>query len=315
MSMGKKGESPDTHMAFSSFAHIPDLQSLEFAVILREEGNGEELVSRMLPMSRIVPGQPVERKVREQPVAISTKIPCTRPECVAQRNRIQEMMDANEMLQDQLDEVEGSIRSVMNKIDNLEKSNKQAETANDELETQMTELDQRSALLEIEAEEGTRQKRELNKKVAQLEAEIEKLVAQTEERNKQREMAVAASSNQVVFAPFNWSRGPEPLPNDANGYATRDTTESDEKVFVASLDLWDGTYGGSAAKQSDFISSTLRPSTTPGRTFRMPTPPYIAAAKARASTPGGAKGKGRLRDRPVTTGRGGTRRGEGVKAF
>ena len=291
---------PDTHMAFSSFAHIPDLQSLEFAVVLREEGNAEEIVSRMLPMSRIVPGEPVEKKKREAPVAMSTKIPCTRPECVAARNRLQDMEDANEALQDQLDEVEDGIRSVMNKMENIDKANKSAETQNDELETQMNELDQQSAALEIEAEEGSRQKRELNKKVAQLQAEIDKFMKETKDRDDQRERAAASNQVEVVFKPFNWTRGPEPEVNDDKGYATKSTSEKEEKLFVASLDLWDGTYGGSAAKQSEFLGKTLRPRTTPGRTFRMPTPPYMAAAKARAMTPGGAKSKGRLRGRDMT---------------
>ncbi|GMI41015.1 hypothetical protein TeGR_g11620 [Tetraparma gracilis] len=292
--------SPDTHMAFSSFAHIPDLQSLEFAVVLREEGNGEDIVSRMLPMSRIVPGAPVERKVRDPPVVMSVKEPCTRPECVAQRNRIQEMEDANEMLQEQLDDIEGSIRREMSKMESVEKANKTAEAANDELETAMNELDQKSAALEIEAEEGQRQKRDLHKKVQQLEAEIESFRKQTEERNRQREMAMASNQVEVVFAPqLNpfATQAPAPVINDSHGYATRPTSEREERLFVASLDLWDTTYGGSATKQSDFLSQSLRPRTTPNRTFRMPTPPYLAKARDRVKTPNGGKTKGRLRDR------------------
>eukprot|EP00518_Triparma_eleuthera_P001357 CAMPEP_0182462166 /NCGR_PEP_ID=MMETSP1319-20130603/6524_1 /TAXON_ID=172717 /ORGANISM="Bolidomonas pacifica, Strain RCC208" /LENGTH=295 /DNA_ID=CAMNT_0024661561 /DNA_START=97 /DNA_END=983 /DNA_ORIENTATION=+ len=224
-------KNPEQHgMAFSAFAHIPDLQSLEFAVVLREEGNGEDIVSRMLPMSRIVPGEVKEREKKKPAAPISTKEPCTRPECMANRNRIQEMQDANEAVREQLEEVEIGIRQMMAKLEGLEKSNRSADQQNDELEGTNNELEQQIGMLEIEAEEGNRQKRDLHKKIAQLEKEIEMFMKQTEERNKQREQALKSNQNEVNFGGKGFKTSAEPF----------------DKLFVSSLDMWDRQWGGLA---------------------------------------------------------------------
>ena len=278
-------------MAFSSFSHIGDLQSLSFAVVLREEGNGEDIVARMLPMSRIVPGVPEEKKKKREPRVAETKEPCKRPECEAQRSRLQEMRDANDLLQDQLDEAAAAAGAAESKAESAADANRAALAANDELEARMSELDQKSAALEIEEEEGARQKRELRKKAEQLEKEIEKLRKQTEDRNRQREEAAASNQVEVVFAshaPFNRAGF------NRAGSATRSVGETEERLFVESLDLWDRSYGGSAAKQSAFLSETLRPCTAPTRVLKMPTPPYVVEAMAKMAkrAGGGTKKKG-----------------------
>ena len=56
----------------------------------------------MLPMSRIIPGEPKEREKRAPLQQQLTKEPCTRPECVANQKRIQELRDGNEMLKEQV---------------------------------------------------------------------------------------------------------------------------------------------------------------------------------------------------------------------
>ena len=188
-------------MPFSAFAHINDLQSLEFAVVLREEGNGEDIVSRMLPMSRIVPGEPKERERRSPPPSLlpSTKEPCMRPECMANKARLEELKDGNEALKEQLEDVEIEIRQSMSKLEAIEKSNRIADQQNDETESTLNELDQQMSLLEIEAEDGIRQKADLHKKIVQLEQEIANFMKQKEERDKQRVHAMESNQCEVVF--------------------------------------------------------------------------------------------------------------------
>ena len=258
-------------MAFSSFAHIPDLQSLEFAVVLREEGNGEDIVSRMLPMSRIVPGEVKEReRPKKAPAPISTKDPCTRPECMANRNRIQEMQDTNDAVREQLEDVEIGIRQMMAKLEGIEKSNKVNDQQNEELESNLSSLDQQISVLEIEAEEGNRTKRELYKKIEQEKAAIAHSEKLTEERNQQGEQALKSNQNELIFGGKNFH-------SKANLF---------DKVSVSSLDLWDSNWGGSPSKQTEFLASTVRPKTTPGRVFKMPTPKYLE--KVPAAVSGGA---------------------------
>ncbi|GMI23757.1 hypothetical protein TrCOL_g8643 [Triparma columacea] len=273
MAPSSQTDSPESHMPFSAFAHIPDLQSLEFAVVLREEGNGEDIVSRMLPMSRIVPGEPKERERRPPPEKTSTKEPCMRPECVANLNRINELKEGNEMLKEQLEDVEIEIRQNMSRLEAIEKSNRLSDQQNDELETQMNDLDQQVGVLEIEAEDGIRQKRDLHKKIAQLEAEVAMFLKQKEERDQQREQATKSNQCEVVFGGISVARPPKDL--DIINDEAQMSTPAVDRLFVNSLDVWDRNFGGSPTKQNDFVASMIRPSTTPGRIFKMPLPKYL----------------------------------------
>ncbi|GMH77822.1 hypothetical protein TL16_g07545 [Triparma laevis f. inornata] len=244
-------------MAFSSFAHIPDLQSLEFAVVLREEGNGEDIVSRMLPMSRIVPGEIKERERPKKTVApISTKEPCVRPECMANRNRIQEMQDTNDAVREQLEDVEIGIRQLMAKLEGIDKSNKVNDQQNEELEGNLSTLDQQIGLLEIEAEE--------------------------------RLQALKSNQNELVFNPRSH----------------KSSSSAYDKVSVRSLDMWDSNWGGSPTKQTEFLASTIRPKTTPGRVFKMPTPKYLEKVQAVGgggqSRPKSSAGTMRVRKAPMS---------------
>ena len=61
-------------MAFSNFSHLEDqpgaLSILKFVVGMSGVGGAaaaEDAVARMLPMSKIVPGKPIERRVRAAP--------------------------------------------------------------------------------------------------------------------------------------------------------------------------------------------------------------------------------------------------------
>ena len=54
-----------SHLAYSSFSHIGDVQNLSFAVGLREDEEHAELyVQKILPMCKIVPGKPLEKRKR-----------------------------------------------------------------------------------------------------------------------------------------------------------------------------------------------------------------------------------------------------------
>ncbi|GMI51365.1 hypothetical protein ScalyP_jg969 [Parmales sp. scaly parma] len=274
MAPASPGSPPDKGIAFSSFAHIHDLQALEFAVVLREEGNGEDIVSRMLPMSRIVPG---EVKVKEKRVPkqtpISTKEPCTRPECMQNKCRTDEMLDTNEGLREQLEDLDGAIGSSVNKLSAIDKQNKAADDQNEELQGAMQEIEQQAATLEIEAEEGSRQKRDLLNKVAQLEAEVVKFNKQAEDRRMQMENAMKATKSEVVF-------GRSPQKNSL------------DSLFVSSLDLWDIN---DTIAQENFLANTNRPKTTPGRVFRAPVPEYMKRAQQQQTpgSPAGGRSPGR----------------------
>jgi hypothetical protein len=54
----------ESHPAYSSFSHIEGLANLAFSVGLREDGGTDDVVSKIIPMARIVPGVPIERRIR-----------------------------------------------------------------------------------------------------------------------------------------------------------------------------------------------------------------------------------------------------------
>ena len=144
----------------------------------------------------------------------------------------------------------------MSRLEAIEKSNRLSDQQNDELETQMNDLDQQVGVLEIEAEDGIRQKRDLHKKIAQLEAEVAMFLKQKEERDQQREQATKSNQCEVVFGGINVARPSKDL--DIINDEAQMSTPAVDRLFVNSLDVWDKNFGGSPTKQNDFVASMVR---------------------------------------------------------
>ena len=127
----------NSHPVFSDYVHLPRLDDLTFAVTLRAEEEGAaELIAKMLPLSRITPGVPVQRVIRtvEKEEGI-----CQRFECIARREKLEELNSENDELRAQLKEAVDKVTATKNRIALIEKSMSIAEGKNDSMRAEIDE--------------------------------------------------------------------------------------------------------------------------------------------------------------------------------
>jgi len=196
---GEKDESD--HLAYSSFSHIENIDDLSFAVGLRygDEDDVTEAIGRIIPMSRILPGKPAQQRGGQKDEGSLEE--CDNPECLARQDRYRELADANVSLRTQYEELELSLKMTLNKLQLMDKANKLAEDANDKLQEQLDEIRGRTSILEVEGSEGQKVNSQLKTKLSGLETEIATLRKQAEERRIAKEEAERSSASEVVFAP------------------------------------------------------------------------------------------------------------------
>jgi len=237
--------SSPTHLAYSSFSHIDELPDLYMAVGLRNEKDDvQEVIDRILPMSRIVPGKKAEKRTVSN---IGTIEDCEVPECLARQDRYRELGNANNSVKTQYEELEMHIKLTVNKLHMMEKTNTAVEGSNDKLQEQLDELRSHSRILEAESQQWILQNTELKKRLNLLEAEISKLRAQADERRSVKEQAEKSASVEVVFAP---RRSPIKLSRESRDVADLDDW-GDDRSDTSSTD---GRRGG--GKQGAFTLMT-----------------------------------------------------------
>lgn len=117
---------------YSDFSHMSAKQGIgdiRFAVSLRED-NADEMIARVFPMTRIIPGIKKEKTIRKVEKKIEDKI-CSRPDCSARKEKLNELKNENNNLRTKLKQLEDKIETTRNKIALTEKSIIMAEEKND----------------------------------------------------------------------------------------------------------------------------------------------------------------------------------------
>lgn len=173
-------ERENAHPVFSDYCHMcGNIGSLSFAVGLRC-ADPEAVVSKIIPLTKVVSGQKKERAIRR--VLEVEERTCTRPECVARVQKLAEIHQENEHLRVQLKTVEARCAAAKNKAALTETANAMVEEKNDELRSQIDEVQMAIQQAEAEALRGDSQNQVLRNQLTVLQKEIEKLRAQTEEK-------------------------------------------------------------------------------------------------------------------------------------
>lgn len=192
----KGGE--DRHPVFSDYCHIAsNVGSLAFAVGLRCE-DPDNVVSKMLPLTKVVHAKKQERKIRK--VVETEERICTRPECIARAQRLDELQLENEPLRAQLKALEARCAAAKNKVALTENANAMVEEKNDELRAQIDETQLAIQTAEAEAFRGDSQNQVLRNQLSMLQKEIEKLKAQTEEKAKSMQNLKDKANQEVIFS-------------------------------------------------------------------------------------------------------------------
>ena len=294
-----EGFSSPTHLAFSSFSHITDMPTLTMSVGLREdEKKTEEWVAKIIPMAKIIPGEPIERKIRSAvDLADSDVLEAAMevPEYVELQERLRNLVASNAKARDECEAMEASIRMLTNKIAIGEAKTQTLEEANDAKIEALHETNSRKAVIEIDVKECTRVNLQLQTQVNGLNREVDKLAAQVEERLREARRA-ACRDPQVVFGP--------PL-----------SAAEERAIYAAGL----GGENEGARPPADepqlddesfFEASARRPHTTGGlggttgrapargrrrargrRAARAPAAPAVAAARTASATASAADGE------------------------
>ena len=191
-------EKEDRHPVFSDYCHIANnVGSLTFAVGLRCD-DPEAVVSKMLPLTKIVHAQKnKERKVRK--VVETEERICTRPECMARAQRLDELQSENDPLRAQLKAIEARCAAAKNKVALTENANAMVEEKNDELRAQIDETQMAIQTAEAEASRGDSQNQVLRNQLASLQKEIEKLKAATDEKARAMQNLKDKANQEVIF--------------------------------------------------------------------------------------------------------------------
>jgi septal ring factor EnvC (AmiA/AmiB activator) len=187
---------------YSDFSHMTAKQGIggiRFAVSLREE-NPDELIARVFPMTKIVPGVVKEKKVRKVEKKVEEKT-CTRPDCTARKEKMVELQNENKNLRLKLKALEDRIETARNKITLTEKSIIMTEEKNDVLNGQIEDAQQRIFTIEADVEKGEKINSTLRRQLSTLQADIERIKTETEDQNSQlRDMMDSKSEQKLVFS-------------------------------------------------------------------------------------------------------------------
>ena len=220
----------ENHPVFSDFSHVASLQGigqLTFAVGLREE-HPDQIVNRMLPLSRHVPSPVKEKKVAKKKVVVEEKA-CSRPECISRKERLGELNSENETYRIQFRALEAKLAASQNKIALTEKSIGMSEEKNDSLRGQIEDTQARIFTSEAEVEKGEVQNESLRKVLLNLQQDIERLKVQTEAVEENTVQVIATNSGQtVVFSRYPSNPAHSKLAHEVKYLGSKNQDDSDD---------------------------------------------------------------------------------------
>lgn len=190
---------------YSDFSHMSAAQglgSIKFAVGLRED-NADAIIARVFPLTKIIPVEIKEKKPKKKPKKVEEKV-CSRPDCAARKEKLNELKDENKNLRLKVKALEAKVEATKNKIGLTEKSIIMSEEKNDTLNGQIEEAQNRILSIEGDVEKAESFNQTLRRQLQQLQQEIEAINSQTVEQNRQlQELLEDKTERKIIFAPKN----------------------------------------------------------------------------------------------------------------
>ena len=198
-----ESSSVQSHLVFSDISHLGggagSLPTIKFAVGLREDASADELLGKIMPLTKVIPGKPIERAPREKKPIIEKE--CGRGDCQSKRNLLLELQSENEPFREQLRAMESKVENAKNKMALTERAIFIAEEKVEDMKIRIDELQDR---VKSQNEEVTRMdtsnsgNREL---LNQMRKDIDSLKAQTDSFNTQVHLILdRANEKPVRFA-------------------------------------------------------------------------------------------------------------------
>lgn len=187
---------------YSDFSHMSGFQgigNIRFAVSLRES-NPDAVLARVCPLTKIVPVEIKENKPKKKPKKVEEKA-CSRPDCAARKEKLNELKDENKSLKMKVKGMEGRVETTRNKITLTEKSILMAEEKNDTLNGQIEEAQNRILSITNDVDKAESFNQTLRRQFQALQQEIENIKAQTLEQNRQlQELLEDKTERKIVFS-------------------------------------------------------------------------------------------------------------------
>ena len=201
-SIAAQGSPTKSMPVYSDFSHMTAKQGIggiKFAVGLRED-NPDELIARVFPMTKIVPGVKKEKKVRKVEKKVEEKT-CSRADCSARKDKMHELQDENKHLRMKLKNLEDRIETARNKISLTEKSIIMTEEKNDVLNGQIEDAQGRIFTIEADVEKGEKINSTLRRQLSGLQQDIERIKSETENQEHQlRDLLDSKTEQKLVFS-------------------------------------------------------------------------------------------------------------------
>ena len=189
-----------SHLAYSSFSHIGDVQNLSFAVGLREDEEHAELyVQKILPMCKIVPGKPLEKRKRTTATVDVDVDAIEVPEIIEMRNRLKEILRGCDKMELEEHQVGEDLNTAAEKLEMVEKRSSQIDEQLDGLNEQLTEERNRSMVASMDAEQTKAMHKELCEQVSISEVAITKLESELADKRRQLQALEECSDLEMVF--------------------------------------------------------------------------------------------------------------------
>lgn len=213
-SIRNRGADHVPHPVYSDFSHLagdrlPDLGGLTFAIGLREGENARALVEKILPLTKIVPGEIKVRNIRKIVKKEVEEKSCSRPDCLSRRERYSELNSENEQLRNELKTIETRVAASKNKIALTEKSIQMTEDKNENLRGQLEDIQAKIFSLDAEVERTDASNQALRNQLFALQKEIERLKESTTDSN--NKLATAKGNMSGPSVQFGNSNRRDPL--------------------------------------------------------------------------------------------------------
>ncbi|CAM9612477.1 unnamed protein product [Ectocarpus sp. 12 AP-2014] len=180
-------ESGNPRDAYSSVSHLKgNLDSLSFAIGLREGEGQEGALERLLPMLKIQPRPAGDANRRGDKTREKGYLECEHPDCIVREEKIKK-------LQELIEEEQEGLERLTFEIDSLNERHTRAtaemETLDDQIDVSMArrvEIDAQNAELQLVVDEADSRKRQLQEQVDAVKNEVEDLSTRLETRDKER---------------------------------------------------------------------------------------------------------------------------------
>lgn len=181
----------EPHPVYSDFVHLQSMEDLKFSVGLREE-NADEMLAKIAPLARYVPGKPIERKIKK---VVQEQKPCIADLCLTRKQKLDEILADNASSYGTplffypltvctkpypshtatIKALESKLSSLKNKVALTNKSIAITDDKNESLKSQIEELENRLPTIEEDLIRNEGQNKILESQLCDLLRELDRL--------------------------------------------------------------------------------------------------------------------------------------------